>query len=150
MNEETTWTTFPYKVIRAYLPMEEVIANPKQIIVHNSMNQPLNPNIHSTPPTITDEEVLAYAKYKYESEYEKKFRAGMEKYHSPIIEKDCVTEAFSEVWDLISYLATIKLQHSRALRLLDDFCEDFNVIPDPRLEEIRNLLSNKQPAVKKE
>ena len=98
---------------------------------------------------IKDEDVLHFAQYKIATEHEAKFRAGMAKYVDPIINKDCANEAFQECWDLINYLAAIKLQHSRALRLLEDLAASTNTQNDPRVLGIQALLGSKPLAVKK-
>ena len=97
---------------------------------------------------ISDEDVLRYAQYKIHTEHEKKFRYGMAKYKDPIINKDCANEGFQECWDLINYLAAVKLQHSRVLRLLEDLAESTSTQNDPRVIEIQQLLGSKPLAQK--
>jgi len=100
-------------------------------------------------PPITDEDVLAYAKYKIHTEHEAKFRDGMRKYKDPIILKDCANEGFQEAWDLINYLSATKLQHSRIIRLVEELeLAHPELVNDPYLDQIKLLAGSKPLAVK--
>lgn len=77
-------------------------------------------------PGLSDQSVLSYALYLIDRQYEAKFRAGMEKYTTPIWEKSGINEAFPEIWDLVSYLTLAKLQMARINRLVtEDLAESF-------------------------
>lgn len=107
----------------------------------------------SLPPSLdpmTDEDVLRYAKFKFDTEYEKKFRDGMAKYSTPIFEKDGVAEAFPEVWDLISYMAVATLQKSRTYSMLMRLLIEYPFLAENKtFKELMDLVDKKQLAVKK-
>lgn len=111
-----------------------------------------NKSRKSQPPLKphTDEAVLNFALHKFHTEYERKFRAGMTKYTTPIWEKSGVNEAFPEVWDLLSYLALDKLQWARVHRLVDELALQYPAIKrSVHFKQLAALIGEKPLAVAK-
>ena len=95
-------------------------------------------------PPQTDEQVLSYALYQFQTQYEKKFRAGMVKYKTPIWNKSGINEAFPEVWDLLSYLTLAKLQMARMHRLLEALGDECPaVLKNPHFKQLMELAGEK-------
>ena len=99
---------------------------------------------------LTDEQVLKHITDTFPAELEAKFRAGMAKYSTPLIEKDCLAEAIPEVKDLVVYLTAAKLQKTRAFVV---FCllkrKLWSMEDDELWIELEDLLRPKPLAVAK-
>ncbi len=100
---------------------------------------------------LTDEAVLQYIIKKFPRELEDKFRAGMAKYNSPLLEKDCLAEAIPEVKDLVVYLAGAQLQKERVWELIEANEDLFHVDGEAYgvFNELKKLLEPKPLAKKK-
>lgn len=96
---------------------------------------------------LTDEQVLAHITTNVTPGIEKKFRDGMAKYSSPLIEKDCLAEAMPEVFDLVVYLAAAKLQRDRVRELVEQLYTHGS--REDWWQELRALLEPRPLAVKK-
>ena len=97
----------------------------------------------------SDEEVLLLAKYNI-AKLEPKFRAGMEKYDTPIYQKSGLKEMLPELLDLIAYHSVAQLQWSRVHRLLDELClEKPGLDRHPLVMKMFEILGDKPLAVKR-
>jgi len=101
---------------------------------------------------LTDEQVLDHIINTHPPALAAKFRDGMRKYPTPLIEKDCLAEAIPEVQDLIVYLTAATLQKERAAELVEILYHHYtDGVPLEHVcwEELKNLLAPKKLAVKK-
>lgn len=104
---------------------------------------------------LSDEQILDYIINEHPAALAAKFREGMRKYSTPLIEKDCLAEAIPEVQDLVVYLSAATLQKRRAAelaRILHGYHLLKGELPpgiDSKWLELLDLLEPKRLAVKK-
>jgi len=101
-------------------------------------------------PPIADEEILEHVLRSFTHKFELKFRAGMAKYRTPLIEKDVALEAVQEVLDLMAYISANQLLHRHLALKADDLLGQVILQPELRdfLEEIVHYLGPKHLAAK--
>ena len=102
---------------------------------------------------LTDEQVLSHIKENILPSIEKKFRDGMAKYTSPLIDKDCLAEAMPEAYDLVVYLAAAELQrkaaYTLAMRLQQESKLGYVHLTANTINELLDLISPRPLAQKK-
>lgn len=99
---------------------------------------------------LTDEQVLDHIINEHPAALAAKFRDGMRKYSTPLIEKDALAEAIPEVQDLVVYLSAATLQKKRAFELFAQLkWKLWSQEDDEMWTELEGLLEPKRLAVKK-
>jgi len=99
---------------------------------------------------LTDEQVLDHIINTHPPALAAKFRDGMRKYPTPLIEKDCLGECVPEAQDLVVYLAAAQLQKARAYALVCALKHYlWSMEHDGMWTELEGLLEPKKLAVKK-
>lgn len=99
---------------------------------------------------LTDEQVLDHIINEHPAALAAKFREGMRKYSTPLIEKDCLGECMPEAQDLIVYITGAQLQKARAYELVVALKHRLWSMEDDKLwTELEGLLEPKRLAVKK-
>ena len=89
---------------------------------------------------MTDTQILEQLELNF-PKIQDKFKAGMQKYPTPIFNKDCLHEAFQETYDLLSYLTALRVQRKQCIEHIESLADTYGLVSsDADYVALMNLL----------